>query len=172
MAISVGSPGHAIHCPQRARCLRASSCRHVLPGTGSKELVEEKMAAVTKKSDELLADNKELEDYLPTVGLKGSLPPSREYVPSEATHACFTIILPCVNVGGTHDYYGSLDRTDGAAPCYCPKTKLPGGTWSGLEGIRSQRSNPRLFHNHFALCQCGHLIRANVCYRSKCLQGA
>ncbi|KAJ5849345.1 hypothetical protein N7534_008034 [Penicillium rubens] len=33
-------------------------------GTGSKELVEEKMAAVTKKSDELLADNKELEDYL------------------------------------------------------------------------------------------------------------
>jgi hypothetical protein len=67
------------------------------------------------------------------------------YVPSEATHACFTIILPCVNVailseqmfvtaprscGGTHDYYGSLDRTDGAAPCYCPKTKLPGGTWT------------------------------------------
>ncbi|KAJ5264550.1 hypothetical protein N7505_007343 [Penicillium chrysogenum] len=33
-------------------------------GTGSKELVEEKMAAETKKSDELLADNKELEGYL------------------------------------------------------------------------------------------------------------
>ncbi|KAF3000456.1 hypothetical protein E8E15_000123, partial [Penicillium rubens] len=38
--------------------------RNQFPGTGSKELVEEKMAAETKKSDELLADNKELEGYL------------------------------------------------------------------------------------------------------------